>query len=113
MPIALDILFFISATVFSMMTLRSLIYLRFCRRLPPGLPTGRPPLVSVIFAARDEETRVESTIRHILAQQHVDLEVIPVDDRSRDATGQILKSLSAEDSRVHPKRVDTLPADWL
>jgi glycosyltransferase involved in cell wall biosynthesis len=108
-----DILFFVSATVFTVMTLRSLLCVRFCQRLPKLLPTNRPPLVSVIFAARDEESRVEATVRHILAQQHVDLELIAVDDRSRDATGQILKSLSLEDARVHPKRVDTLPPDWL
>jgi glycosyltransferase involved in cell wall biosynthesis len=95
------------------MSLRALIYLRWCRRLPKDLPGRRSPLVSVIFAARDEEERVGATIRHILAQQGVDLEVIPVDDRSRDGTGQILKALSAQDTRVHPKRVDTLPPDWL
>ena len=110
---ALDILFFLSATVFSVMALRSLLCLRFCHRLPADRPAKYPPLISVIFAARDEEARVEATVRHILAQQHVELEVIPVDDRSRDRTGQILKALSVEDSRVHPKRVDALPPDWL
>jgi glycosyltransferase involved in cell wall biosynthesis len=109
----LDAIFFLSATVFAGMSLRALVYLRWCQRLPPELPIRRPPLVSVIFAARDEEERIEATIRHILAQQHVDLELIVVDDRSRDGTAHILKSLSAEDSRVHPKRVDALPPDWL
>ncbi len=108
-----DILFFLAAVVFSVMTLRTLRALRWCQRLPAELPAQRPPLVSVIFAARDEQDRVEATLRHILAQEHVDLEVIPVDDRSRDNTGQILKTISAEDPRVRAKRVDTLPPDWL
>jgi glycosyltransferase involved in cell wall biosynthesis len=113
MVFAADILFFISGTVFFVMAIRSLLSLRSCHRLSRELPAERPPLVSVIFAARDEEDRVEGTIRHILAQEQVDIEVIPVDDRSRDRTGQILKELSAEDARVHPKRVDALPPDWL
>jgi len=84
-----DIVFFLSATGFAGMSLRALIYLRWCQRLPKAVPVSRPPLVSVIFGARDEEERVEATIRHVLAQEGVDLEVIPVDDRSRDGTGQI------------------------
>src|SRR5688572_26576845 len=95
MLIVLDLLFFLSATGFAGMSLRALIYLRWCQRLPRELPKGYPPLVSVIFAARDEEDRIEATIRHILAQEGVDLELIVVDDRSRDRTPQILKQLSA------------------
>lgn len=113
MRIALDILFFLSATAFAGMALRALIYLRWVHRLPRSLPARKPPLVSVIFAARDEEDRVEGSVRRLLAQQGVELEVIAVDDRSRDRTSQILKSLSAEDPRVHPKRVDQLPENWL
>lgn len=113
MWIVLDLLFFLSATGFAGMSIRALIYLRWCQRLPRELPKSQPPLVSVIFAARDEEDRIEATIQHILAQKGVDLELIVVDDRSRDRTPQILKQLSAEDSRVHPKRVDALPEGWL
>src|SRR5262249_46947701 len=49
----------------------------------------------------------------ILALQGIQFEVIPVDDRSRDETSQILKRISAEDPRVKPKRVDILPENWL
>src|SRR6185369_5968803 len=76
-------------------------------------PNQPPPKCSIIFAARDEGARVEQTLRHILALEGVDLEVIPVDDRSRDETSQILKRISAEDPRVKPKRVDVLPENWL
>src|SRR5688572_1351722 len=112
--LVLDILCFVSAIVFSVFTLRTLICLRWAQRLPRlEAPPATKVRVSVILAARDEEARVEGTVRRLLAQQHVELEIIPVDDRSRDGTAQILKSLSAEDSRVRPKRVDTLPEDWL
>jgi glycosyltransferase involved in cell wall biosynthesis len=108
----LQVLFFISATVYLVMSIRALWCLRHAHRLPLT-PTQNRPRVSVIFAARDEADRVENTVRHLLAQQGIDLEIIAVDDRSRDQTGEILKKLSQEDARVRPKRVDSLPEDWL
>jgi len=41
---------------------------------------------SVVVAARDEEARIEDTVRHLLAQRGVELEVVVVDDRSTDRT---------------------------
>ena len=111
--VALEILFGIAATVFSVVTLQALISLRHVRRLPKGEAEQALPMVSIIFAARDEAERVETTIRRLLAQKGVEFEIIPVDDRSRDETGQIFKKVAAEDARVRPKRVDVLPADWL
>jgi hypothetical protein len=64
-------------------------------------------------AARDERPRIEQTVCHLLAQEGVEMEVIVVDDRSSDGSGDILKRLSAEDSRLRVKRVDALPSGWL
>jgi cellulose synthase/poly-beta-1,6-N-acetylglucosamine synthase-like glycosyltransferase len=66
-----------------------------------------------VLAARDEEARIEGTLRHLLAQTGVQMEVIVVDDRSTDRTGDILMRLAIEDARVQVKRVDVLPAGWL
>ena len=85
---------------------RALFCLRWAQRLAPlRQPLANRPRVSVVLAARDEEARVE----HILTQEHIDLEAIPVSDRARDGTDRILKQLALEDSRVHPKRVNVLP----
>src|SRR5688500_1542224 len=87
--------------------------MRWMKRLPTERSTEPLPKASIIFAARDEAERIETTIRRLLAQEDVEFEIIAVDDRSRDETSQILKRLSAEDPRVRPKRVDVLPEDWL
>ncbi len=109
---ALTIILFLAALTSGFFTARSLLCLKWARRLPYRKPANRPKC-SIIFAARDEGARVEQTLRHILALEGVDFEVIPVDDRSRDETSQILKRISAEDPRVKPKRVDILPENWL
>ena len=84
-------------------------------RLLPPLRRGseRRPRVSVVVAARDEEARIETTVRRLLAQEGVTSEVIVVDDRSGDRTGEILRRLAGEDARLHVVRVDSLPEGWL
>lgn len=81
--------------------------------LPPLEAADPPPRVSVIIAARDEESCIEATVRRLLDQTGVAIEVIVVSDRSKDGTAAILARLAAEDARVKPVRIDELPAGWL
>ncbi len=119
----MTIVFLGTAALFVAWTLSALRHQRGARRLPPlealAAPAGSDgwPATgvrcSVIVAARDEEARLEATVRHLLAQRHVVLEVIVVDDRSTDATGEILRRLASEDARVRAIRVEHLPDGWL
>src|SRR5688572_12327860 len=67
--------------------------------------------VSVIFAARDEAAAVGAAVDRLLLQDHSDFEIIAVDDRSADGTGEILRKRL--DPRLKVIRVETLPAGWL
>lgn len=71
----------------------------------------RWPRVSVIFAARDEKGKAGPAATTMLLQDYPELEVIAVDDRSADGTGDELRALS--DARLRVLRVDELPAGWL
>ena len=112
-----------AAAIFLAMSLATFVHLRWVRRLPAleALPTGgsfkllQKPRVrcSAVIAARNEQMRVEQTVRHLLAQVGVEVEIIVVDDRSTDETGDILRCLAQEDARVQVKRVETLPEGWL
>jgi glycosyltransferase involved in cell wall biosynthesis len=83
-------------------------------RLPPlQQPPQPPPKLSILIAVRDEALRIEKTVRQILAQQHVDLQLIVINDRSRDASPDILNRLSQEDPRLKVLTIDTLPENWL
>lgn len=82
-------------------------------RLPetPGHPTL--PRLSVVVPARDEASAIGRAVESLLAQDYADLELIVVDDRSSDSTGEVVRELAAKDPRVEALRVDALPAGWL
>lgn len=105
-----------TAALFVAMTIAFLQQLRWVRRLPTldtFAATESRVRCSVVIAARDEEARIEQTVRHLLAQRGVELEIIVVDDRSADRTGDILRRLAKDDARLQVKRVDVLPDGWL
>lgn len=66
----------------------------------PVSPVGNPR-VSVIVPARNEEAAIEPALRTLLALDYDNYEVIAVDDRSTDRTGEIMDSL-ARDWAAHP-----------
>jgi len=58
------------------------------------------PAVSVLMPAYNVEPYVGDAIRSVLAQTYGDLEVIVVDDGSKDGTAEAVAALAAEDRRV-------------
>ena len=83
--------------------------------IPMTIPAGPIRGVSVIITAKDEAKDIESTVTHFLAQAHLPLEVIVVNDRSSDATGAILDRLAAGDATGKLKVIhnSVLPKGWL
>ena len=51
------------------------------------------PLISVVIPAYNHEKYVEETIRSVIAQDYSPLELIVIDDGSKDATWNIIQSL--------------------
>jgi len=75
---------------------------------------GREPLptLSVLVAGKDEEPNIERCLAGLLGQEYPVLEVIAINDRSADRTGQIIDHWAAADARLKPVHVDHLPAGW-
>ena len=73
------------------------------------------PSLSVVVTARDEIREIETTVRRLLAQTYPALEVIVVDDRSTDGTGEVLDRLRQESgaSRLAVIHNRVLPGGWL
>ncbi len=82
-------------------------------KLPVTPDTDSLPRLSVVVPARDEGSTIRRAVASLLAQNYPDLEVIVVDDRSSDATADVLRELKASDARLVVLRVDELPAGWL
>ncbi len=79
------------------------------RPVPPP-PDG--PLISVIVPARNEARNIRRCVEALLVQTYPHYELLVVDDRSTDATPQILHELAAQDSRLQVLHGAELPPDW-
>lgn len=69
-------------------------------RNPAAPPCDGGPLVSIIMPAFDAAAHLRMSVTSLLAQSYRNLEIIIVDDGSRDGTGQIAADLAAMDARV-------------
>lgn len=66
----------------------------------PSTFDPRAPKISVILPAYNAEETVAVALRSLLCQTWKNLEIIVVDDCSRDATRDIVEAFAAEDQRV-------------
>jgi cellulose synthase/poly-beta-1,6-N-acetylglucosamine synthase-like glycosyltransferase len=64
------------------------------------------PSVSVLVAARNERDVIERTVRGLLAQGEVEVEVIVADDGSTDGTGTVVERAFRDDPRVRLVRIE-------
>jgi hypothetical protein len=81
-------------------------------KLSPPEP-ARWPRLSLVIAARNEADELEAALRSRLAEDYPDLELVVVNDRSTDATGEILDRVAAGDRRIVPVHLRELPPGWL
>lgn len=79
---------------------------------PPLAPSDRRPAVSVLIPARDEETTIAAAMECALASHGVDVEVVVLDDGSRDRTAEIVAAFAARDPRVRLETGAPLAAGW-
>ena len=71
------------------------------------------PSISIIFAARDEAEKLPAALPTLLAQTYSDYEVVAVNDRSRDATLDILNQFARASKLLRVCNVTELPPKWL
>ncbi|TLM99095.1 MAG: glycosyltransferase [Actinobacteria bacterium] len=71
------------------------------------------PSVTAIVPARDEADRIGPALTSRLADDYPNLEMVVIDDRSTDGTGDAARAVAAADTRVRVLRVHELPPGWL
>jgi len=77
------------------------------------LPDVECPKVSIIFSARDEAEKLPRALATMLALDYPNYEIVAVDDRSSDATLQILDEAARPDRRLKVVHIASLPSGWL
>lgn len=75
--------------------------------------TAALPTLSIIVPACNEGETVERAMRSLLALDYPGLEIIAVNDRSTDDTGDILDCLAAGNPRLRVLHLNYLPPRWL
>jgi len=111
-PPAIGILAAVAMALAAVPALLTLANLRAFARAPQPVATPPLPAVSVLVPARDEEAAIGRLCRDVLASTGVDLELVILDDDSRDATAAIVGGYAAADPRVRLVAGRPLPAGW-
>lgn len=88
-----------------------LLSLPVLREVEPVLDSW--PKVSLIITACDEAATIEEAATSLLKVDYPNLELILIDDRSTDSTGDIIDDLARRDERVQAVHVTHLPDGWL
>src|SRR5258705_461841 len=78
----------------------------------PTLPPANAPIISVCVPARNEERNIRACVESILAQDYPNFEIIVLEDRSTDATGEILRGLVAQNDKLKMINGSDLPKGW-
>ncbi len=89
--------------------------------VPPVDASGRVPRVSIVVPARNEADHIRAAMASLLHLDYPDYEVIAADDRSDDATGEILDRMQEEwrergeelHHRLKVLHIRELPLGWL
>jgi glycosyltransferase involved in cell wall biosynthesis len=96
--------------------LRAFKVVRAMRRLPyaaPALTDDFYPKVSAILAVRNESEAIEDTVRSLLDQEGVDVQVVVVDDGSDDDTLEKVQALAKDEPNLLVLENSKLPKGWV
>jgi len=105
---------YLTATIFALWVLalfRTLLNLALVPRLKRGAMPASRPLVSIIIPARDEAKVIGQTVRALLQSTYDHFELIVVDDRSSDGTGDMVRAI--DDPRLTVIAGEEPPPGWL
>jgi len=73
----------------------------------------RPPLVSVLVPARNEERNIKRCLLSLTKQDYANIEILVLDDNSSDNTAEIVRELSKRDGRIKLYHGKELKNGWM
>jgi glycosyltransferase involved in cell wall biosynthesis len=69
--------------------------------------------VAIVVPARNEEADIEQALRRLLALDYENYQLIAVDDRSTDGTGQIMDAVALSSDKLKVIHIRELPPGWM
>lgn len=90
-----------------------LFFLYFPRLQKKSLPENELPFITVVVPARNEEGKIGRCLESLAKQNYPNYEVIAVDDRSQDRTGEIIKGLAEQYPVIKYVRAKEAPPGWI
>ena len=103
----------LSASIWSAAAALALHERRVAKNAARAAPLSDGPRVSVIVPARNEARGVGAAVDSILRQDHTELELIVVDDRSDDETAARARAAAGDDPRATVVTGAPLPEGWV
>jgi cellulose synthase/poly-beta-1,6-N-acetylglucosamine synthase-like glycosyltransferase len=96
-----------------------LVLLGLFRRILPPLhsgmyadASGALPAMSMLVAGKDEEANIEACLESLCCQDYPGLEIIAINDRSSDATAEMMDSAAWREPALRAHHVRSLPDGW-
>lgn len=71
------------------------------------------PFISVVIPARNEETKIGRLLESLSKQDYPNFEVVVVNDRSTDRTGDIIANYAQKDDRIKLIQGSDAPPGWI
>ncbi len=71
------------------------------------------PKVSVILPARNEEGFIDKCLYSLINQDYENYEIVAIDDRSDDRTGEIIKKIAKDNPKVKYVLAELKPEKWM
>lgn len=71
------------------------------------------PTVSVILPARNEEGFIERCLESLIDQDYENYEIVAIDDRSDDRTGEIIRDIAGRNPKVKFVLAGPKPEKWM
>jgi chlorobactene glucosyltransferase len=71
------------------------------------------PFISILVPARNEEGKIARCLESLLAQDYPNFELVVIDDRSTDSTGEIIGAMAEKDARIKFVKGKDAPSGWI
>ena len=108
------LLFSLETLLASVLAGLTFMFFHYFRKLEKkSLPDADLPFITVVVPARNEEEKIGRCLESLAKQNYPNFEVIAVDDRSDDRTGEIIQSLAAKYPSIKYVRANEAPPGWI